>query len=318
MSNYFDIVSCVSDTHVEIAIKSIRSLIKYSGAKRYFIISTKDNNKYIKKNLPNLKNLICIDEDKLFKNFKKSDVSEIISNEGGDPRRSGWYFQQFLKMEFARTEFCSKYYLIWDCDTIMLRKINFFTKEGLPIINISHGCHKPYFDFLNSIGLIKREKYSFISENLLIDSRIMRDLIKFIENTDKENVFWFKKVLCKINKEDLSKSGFSEFETYGTYLTTFYSKSFLVRNLKFTRKGYALFGDPNNNKTFIALLIYGYYWATFGDLYINYKRTPIKKFIIQTIKFFNSNFSKTIEIFLKLFFKNNFLLKTSKYLAKTN
>ena len=44
MAHYFDVVSCVSDSHVEIAIKSIRSLIKYPDAQRYFIISSRDNN----------------------------------------------------------------------------------------------------------------------------------------------------------------------------------------------------------------------------------------------------------------------------------
>lgn len=316
MSYKFDIVTCVSNSHKDISIKSIRSLIRFSGAARYFVISSEDNNHFIRKNFLNSKNLILLNEDELFENFKKNDLAEIIKKKGGDPSRSGWYFQQFLKMEVARKSFISDYYLIWDCDTIMLERIDFFTKKGRAIFNVSKQYHKPYFDCINRMGLKNREKYSFISEHLMIKTDFMRELIKFLDNKDQRNILWAKKVLNFVNIEDLSKSGFSEFETYGTYLLKFHKSTFSVKSIKSTRKGYSLFGDPGNKKTFICLLIYGYKWATFELWDKDGKRNLIKKIIFLTIKFLNLKMSELFILFFKFSKKENKIIENANYLAK--
>ena len=312
----FDIVTCVSDSHLEIAIKSIRSLIKFSGAERYFIIASRENNNFIKKNFSNKNNLIYLEENEIFKNFRKVDIAKIIKSKGGDPTRAGWYFQQFLKMEVAMKDYISDHYLIWDCDTIMLKKINFFNKKGQTIINTSNQYHKPYFEFINRLGLKSRKQYSFICEHMMINSKIMRELIKFIGKIETTDILWVKKVLNNVNKIYLSKSGFSEFETYGIFLSEFYQHTFSVRNLKSTRKGYTLFGNPNSKKTFLILLIYGYYWATFEIWDKKSKRNLIKKFIFSRIKSFNLRLCDLYIFFMKLINPKNRMIEISNYLSK--
>jgi hypothetical protein len=79
-----------------------------------------------------VKNLICenqhvefCDEDELVENLTLNNIKSCMISIVGNSNRSGWYFQQFLKMAYAiKSEL--KYYLIWDSDTIPLNNINFF------------------------------------------------------------------------------------------------------------------------------------------------------------------------------------------------
>ena len=42
---------------------------------------------------------------------------------------TGWFFQQFLKLGFAKTKYAGEYYLTWDADTLPLSHIEFFVWE---------------------------------------------------------------------------------------------------------------------------------------------------------------------------------------------
>ena len=57
--------------------------------------------------------------------------SLLEKNTKPKPSSINWYYQQFLKMAYART--CpSEYYLCWDSDTIPLRKISMFDENKKP------------------------------------------------------------------------------------------------------------------------------------------------------------------------------------------
>ena len=149
-------------------------------------------------------------------------------------KRSGWYIQQFLKMNYC--QICKqKYYLIWDSDTIPIKKVYMFSDDGLPYFNVKTEYHRPYFTTMKRLipELRKKNNYSFISEHMLINTKIMKNLIKRIENNDNiSGEFWFEKIINSIDKKDIRHSGFSEFETYGTFVNEFYKGLYKIRSWK--------------------------------------------------------------------------------------
>ncbi len=296
MSNTYDVVTCVSKEHLEIGIRAIRSLIKLSEANKIFVITSNKNKNFFQKNFPREKLLIILDEDEIIPNMKLVDVASTLQEYGGNPERAGWYYQQFLKMNISRHPLISKYYLIWDSDTIMLKKINFFNKSNKIILNTSKEFHKPYFQTIRNFGLLKKNNFSFISEHMLINSKIMNNLISLIEKTNSKNHSWIKTLISHINQDSLNGSGFSEFETYGTYLSKYHIDSFVTNRLKSCRQTYSLFGKHNRLNTFLTLKFYGYYWASFENWDLkNQKYLPLRAFRI-----FNNLIANFLIIFVKV------------------
>lgn len=172
-----------------------------------------------------------IDVDRIKKLIEKRNQKAI--------KRSGWYIQQFLKMQYCKL--CKdKYYLIWDCDTIPIKKVNMFSNDRKPYFDVKEEYNKPYFITMEKLlpELGKKYNYSFISEHMLIRTKIMKKLINRIDNNinicgDK----WYEKIINSINIDDLPKSGFSEFETYGTFANVHYNDSYKIRKWKSLRDG---------------------------------------------------------------------------------
>lgn len=172
-----------------------------------------------------------IDVDRIKKLIEKRNQNAI--------KRSGWYIQQFLKMQYCKL--CKdKYYLIWDCDTIPIKKVNMFNNDRKPYFDVKEEYNKPYFITMERLlpELGKKYNYSFISEHMLIRTKIMKNLINRIENNI--NIYgdkWYEKIINSINIDDLPNSGFSEFETYGTFANVHYNDSYKIRKWKSLRGG---------------------------------------------------------------------------------
>ena len=216
----------------------------------------KINLEFVQKNFGREK-IILLCSEKTFAQFKGYDVeflngndvlpgmnlesvAEIISERGGNPKRAGWYFQQFLKMYYAFT--CQKdYYLIWDADTIPLKPIYFLNRQGNMFFNMKTEHHLPYFELIqkffgDGLKFVESPTPSFISAGMLIKASIMRELVDEMGGED----FW-KKILNAIDAPNLSGSGFSEFETYGTYLVNKYPQLYIKRQLSTWRDGGSTF-----------------------------------------------------------------------------
>ena len=153
--------------------------------------------------------------------------------------RSGWYIQQFLKMQYSKI--CQdEYYLIWDSDTIPVKKVKMFNNFRKPLFDVKTEYNKPYFITIKKIfpKLRKRFKYSFISEHMLIKTEIMKNLISKIDNNNNiSGNTWYEKIINCIDVNELANSGFSEFETYGTFVKEYYHKFYDIRLWKSLRNG---------------------------------------------------------------------------------
>lgn len=149
-------------------------------------------------------------------------VRTLLKERAGDnaAKRTGWYVQQFIKLAYSRvTE--DEYYLLWDSDTVPVKKTELFNAEGLPYLDYKTEFHKPYFDTISRIlpNHSKDFQGSFISEHMLINSSIMREMLSTIEsNNEVVGRNYIEKIINAVDIDELSESGFSEFETYGTYI----------------------------------------------------------------------------------------------------
>ena len=153
---------------------------------------------------------------------------------------TGWYYQQFIKMQYSAM--CrDDYYLVWDGDTIPCRVLKMFDDAtGQPYFDVKHEYHKYYFDTISVLlnGMEKVISQSFISEHMIISSKIMKEMILDIEgNNAIEGVYFWEKIINAIPEERIQESAFSEFETYGTYTAIKHTSAYRLRDWHSFRQG---------------------------------------------------------------------------------
>ncbi|MDR2602661.1 MAG: DUF6492 family protein [Spirochaetaceae bacterium] len=78
-------------------------------------------NKKIKRYIHENEYIEFCDEDNMVENLSLDAIRRLMKTITGSYNHSEWYFQQFLKMAYAvKSE--TKYYLIWDSDTGLVRQ----------------------------------------------------------------------------------------------------------------------------------------------------------------------------------------------------
>ncbi len=167
--------------------------------------------------------------------------------------RPGWYYQQFLKMSFC--EICEgDHYVSWDMDTVPLRPLSFFDREGRPAFDLKREHNPGYFATIrNLLGLEKNIEGSFISEHMIFDKQYMKELIDRIGSSAIEGNNYMEKVINAI-EPDYIALGFSEFETYGTYVTENHPDAYSYRRFESFRRGSWFVKNADLNEDDIAWL----------------------------------------------------------------
>lgn len=161
-----------------------------------------------------------IDEESLvpFENVRRI-IQDIFGGQEVTRGFVGWYYQQFLKMQYAKV--CKDdYYLSWDGDTIPVRPIEMFAKDR-PYMDWKREYHEEYFHTMEKLfpGMHKVIEPSFIAEHMLFSKEIMSRMIGEIEAADHlEGAAFYERILRAIGLTALNGNSFSEFETYGTYV----------------------------------------------------------------------------------------------------
>ena len=105
--------------------------------------------------------------------------------------------------------------------------------------------------------------FSFISEHFMINKKIMKELIHSLTLHTSPNESWVEFILKSIGNDYLEGSGFSEFETYGTFLAHKYKERFACRPLKSARNATKLYGISPNKYDIFWLMLSRYTFATF-------------------------------------------------------
>lgn len=238
----YDIVLCVGVKDLFISQIAIESIVLNLCAERIFIISKKSLYLFFKSIIKRHNNIIFIDEDTLLDQLSKEILkSYILLHNPHLSKKTGWYFQQFLKMGFARSDFSQNLYLIWDADTIPIKKLDFFSDKKI-MYCLKDEYHVPYFDTIDKlIGQPKAIAQSFIAEHMMIDVKHMKELLNLIESNDNiAGKYYWQKIISSIDSEVLL--GFSEFETYGSFAYNRYPNSITFRALKTFREAGKIYG----------------------------------------------------------------------------
>ncbi|MCR5108295.1 MAG: DUF6492 family protein [Lachnospiraceae bacterium] len=161
---------------------------------------------------------------------------EAAGYEMAENSRPGWYYQQFLKMAYS--EVCKDdYYISWDIDTIPLRKVDMFDDEGKPYFGIKNEYQPGYFKTIkNLFGFGKAIKQSFIAEHMIFSVKYMKEMIAEIMTLSIKGDTFYEKIFFSIDMDNL-KLGFSEFETFGTWICIRHPESYKLRDWHSMRKG---------------------------------------------------------------------------------
>ena len=216
--------------------------------------------------------------------------------------RLGWYYQQILKISFV-LNFLSKNkkdIIIWDADTIILKKINFFKNMKSVKYGTFFEYHKPYFrtneyilkaqpkyfiSFLTQFIAISRLEFDFVVEKILNNKFNKENLAIKISEIILESIFHQHK--------EYNGSLFSEYELLGQLNYMFNKKKQIA--LLTLRNG--LSGKLNNRQQNLCKILnfkhvtYEHsYENTQGMLKREQKWLPFLKILLKNlIKFYLRN-----------------------------
>lgn len=160
-------------------------------------------------------------------------MQDVLKREEVPRGVTGWYYQQFLKMQYSLI--CQDdYYLVWDGDTIPCTPFTMFHEDGVtPFFDLKREYHEEYFVTMGKLfpGIHKCIEPSFISEHMLMKCDIMKSLIADImKNEQLSGESFYERIIRCIDVSKLTSNSFSEFETYGTYTCFKYLNSYRLRN----------------------------------------------------------------------------------------
>lgn len=173
-----------------------------------------------------------------------------------------WYYQQFLKMAYANV--CEEeYYLSWDADTIPVKKIEMFSENGKPYFDVKPEFNTSYFVTIERLfGYTKIIQDSFISEHMVFNKDFMLEMIAEIEKTSFEGEAFYEKILSAVGTDNL-KLGFSEFETFGTFVAMRHQSAYMLRKWKSFRNANFFVDISDITPEDIKWLSRDYHAATF-------------------------------------------------------
>lgn len=222
----YDAVTCVSRRDVHLARLSIDYLLRNSRARTIFVITPQRAFRYLRSSDSRV---VLVDEDSVIPNVTFSKIKEFLRTLTPPNILWGWYYQQFLKMGLCHYEGILDNYLIWDSDTVLLHPLEFFDADGNIVFTKATEFHKPYFDTYSKLLSENRNcDFSFISQHMMIQVRLMKELIDRIQKSSLLTGEWVWTILKTIkNRNDYGQWAdlrvgrcpeFSEYETYGNFI----------------------------------------------------------------------------------------------------
>jgi hypothetical protein len=214
---------------IPIILENYHCFKKFYKSFKIFIICPSNQIKEFKEKL-NFKEFYFLNEDSIisFQEFNTvfEEQSILKDYQSLFRERLGWYYQQVLKLSFILdfVEINREEVIIWDADTVILKKINFF-KNGK---SIKYGTlfefHKHYFKTNKSI-IGNHPKYfisflvQFIGLSIHEYNYFKANTLKIVktDNKSKISILLAKLILKNIFKthELYNGSLFSEYELIG-------------------------------------------------------------------------------------------------------
>ena len=305
--------------NIPIIIENIDNFEKfYKNSFFYIIVPSKDKKSF--ENKIKRKNVKIISENSLIslakfkkisnKYFKRTTYYKEIQ------KRLSWYYQQILKISFLIDfiETKKKNLIIWDADTILISKINFFQNKFSHYYGTTSYFYKAYY-FTNRLILNGLPKYfisslaQFISATP-IEIKFLVNKLKYKKKRIHPTSEWITHIIISsIVKTHKIYNGsfFSEYELIGQSQLLFnFKKQILVSGIRDNLNGKL----SSLQKNILKYLGFKYIAYEHSHLNINsqnmLKRNQTwKQFLYILIKKISNNsyrgFKHHIKFFLKLF-----------------
>lgn len=192
-----------------LCLKGVRKCVVHT-IKDIYIVAPKDDEiiQFCSSN-----KLIFVDEKEVF-GFCPQDIGLEISYPDGSIRdRSGWLFQQLVKLS-GKIGSC-RYYLCIDADHVLIRPHVFLTDKCETVFYMSYEMNQPYYDnILRLIPGLKLSALSYVDHKMLFDKNIITKLHLTL-SPDSDDA-WVKTIIDSYNRS--CETGFSEFELYGNFV----------------------------------------------------------------------------------------------------
>lgn len=185
-----------------------------------------------------------LSQDTLDKEFKNK-LTEKLSEFGNDSRL-GWYLQQFYKLELVfQSVPGDQVTIIWDADCVPTRKIEYVNSDGkLLYMKTAFESHVPYFDLIQRLlGLHKVVDMSFVIPCFPILGFMAKELREKIEGF-QTGLHWSDLLIREIDFK--LRSGFSETELLGTWVSNKYPNRIAIYPGTWERRGQKRFGYAKN------------------------------------------------------------------------
>lgn len=185
-------------------INSIRRHVKHP-VNNIFIISSKTDDITT---FCNTNSCTFIDEDTVLP-IRKMDIRYNF----GTKDRSGWLFQQLLKLSGDTISKLENYVFV-DADTVYIRD-KVFENNNKIVFDVSDEYHKPYFKtYEKLLGCDGFLPVSLTSHNMMINTLVLKELKNKIEKRNRSK--WYEAILKNIDKGEIAP--ISEQEIYGSYM----------------------------------------------------------------------------------------------------
>ncbi|MDR2564116.1 MAG: DUF6492 family protein [Prevotellaceae bacterium] len=138
---------------------------------------------------------------------------KIIEANGSIIDRSGWLFQQLIKLS-GTIGTCPNYLCI-DADHILLQPHAFISSANEPVFYMSYERHQPYYDMIKTLtGITNISKQSYVAHKMIVNRKQLAALHHHI--SDYCGQYWIDAILSRYDRKQIS--GFSEYEIYGNYV----------------------------------------------------------------------------------------------------
>jgi hypothetical protein len=230
------VVSVCHSKNIDVWKISHKKILKYIKAKKYKVI-VPDAEVEIFKNATDHRYEV-IPETSILPHAKEILKKYMPKDIQG---RLGWYLQQLLKIKALLDGNDDDIILIWDADTIPLKPLNFVNKDGKIIYYTGKEHHPPYFDLIKKIfGFDKKVNFSFIAQCFPAKVVWVKAFCKKLE--DKYKADWVEAICSNIIS--FNGSGFSEYETLGTFFTHCFDDEISFSNKPWIRYGKSILGRP--------------------------------------------------------------------------
>ena len=241
------------------------------------IITLKLAIRYARKNIKDLNNIYVISKDKLIDDaiwikeddypFSYKDICDIIGNHN----RTGWYYQQLLKLNVHKCKNISlnENFIISCADNLFISPVSFLENDK-SLFNLSPNDGTPYyFEFLNKLipGFKKQltQTWSGTVHHTVVKKKILQHMTDTVEKIHKVP-FW-KAFLLTIKQKYNCENKFlgnetikdgpgrsSDYDTYVNYALQYFPKMVKIRMLKsvLAYKGHLNVKGENFTKTHVS------------------------------------------------------------------